>query len=234
MSQGQANTSYSITSSSKSSLIFAGDYAAADEGSFYTCTQANTAGTAVATTTQVLGAANPVLAIMNGWPVGPNSYNIYLRYIKVGLIVVSGSAANTSVNYVMTLDPMQAKLTTITTVLVPQNVNTTSGVLSKAQIYGGVLVAAAQSAQGRLVGAGQVSGAIQIAFDEWIFHFGDPSQDGSMVGTQSLVKRIGVGVNPIIIGPQTWFTLGVWGASWAAFANNYAIEIGYVERPIGQ
>lgn len=232
MSQGQGNASYSISQSSKASLIFAGDNAAADEGSFYTCSQAITAGNAVATTSQVTGAANPVLAIQNGWPTG--GYNIYLRYIKI--LVTTVPTSNTTVNYVASVDPLQAKLTTITTALTNvNNVNSTSGVLSKAQVYGGVLVAAALSAQGRLLGAGQVTGAIPVAFDEHIFYFGSPSQDGSMVGTQTLVKRVGVSMAPIILAPQWWFTLGYWGASWgAAAAPSYQFEIGWIERPTGQ
>lgn len=232
MSQGQANLNFPITNSSKVSTIFPGDYTAADEGSFFTAVQAPTAGTAVATTTAVLGQANPIFAINNQWPIGTNGQNLYLRYIK--LVLTAVGSGNSSLNYVATTDTLQSKLTTATTPLTINNTNSASGQVSRAVAYGGVLVAAASSAGARTVAQGQVVGSLQVAFDEYIFLFGQPSYNVSMIGTQTLVKRIAIPMPPVILGPQTWFTLGLWAASTAAAANTIGIEAGWIERPPGQ
>src|SRR5258708_38727451 len=89
MSQGQPNTNYSILGSSKASLIFPGDYASCDEGSFYVTTLAATASTAVACTTQALADTNPELGIYNGQATG--GYNRYPRHIKRVITLVGGS-----------------------------------------------------------------------------------------------------------------------------------------------
>ena len=233
MSQGQSNPSYPISTSSKQSIIFPGDYALADEGSFFVATQAATAATAVACTTQALGDTNPILGINNSWPVGANSMNIYLRYIKMVTTVVPGS--NTSINYSLVLDNLAAKLSTLGTALAaPSNVNSSSGVLSKAVLYGGVNIAAAATTQVRRVGAGQVLGGLGVALDETIFHFGQPVFAGDVNGTITNVKRLSISCAPVIIAPGWWLTLGIWGAGQAASAAQYSFEIGYSERPSGQ
>jgi hypothetical protein len=235
MSQGQANPNYGLSPTGKQSLIFAGDYGAADEGSFYTSFLTSTASTAVALTTNTIAQANPVLAIQNQWTLtsGNNAMNMYLRYIKMLITVVPTS--NTTVNYATTLDPMGVKLTTTGTALsAPVNVNGSSTTSSIAKLIGGVNVAAASSSLARQVGAGQITGAIPVAFDEYILNFGSFMGGGDLVGTQTLVKRINVQHAPVIIAPQEWFTLGLWGASWAASAFNVQLEVGWIERPGGQ
>ena len=231
MSQGQGNANYSISTSQKVSPIFTGDYAACDEGSYYVSTLAATASTAVACTTQVLADTNPSLAIYNGQAAG--GYNIYLRYIKATITVVGGS--NTSKNYSALVDNLTVKLSTTGTALgAPQSTNTASSTLSKMSGYGGVNVAAAQTAQGRRVGSGQIVGAVEVAFDEWVFDFASPTMGKNLIGTTTLVSARTVPMPPVILAPGWWFTLGLWGAAQAASADTIAWEIGYIERPVGQ
>lgn len=230
MSQGQANSAITISSSSKVSAIFPGDYGACDEGSFFVSTLAATASTAVAMSVQAGADTNPALGIYNGQPAG--GYNIYLRYIKAIITVVGGS--NTFVKYSSLVDNLTVKLTTTGTALgTPQNTNTNSGVLSKMTGYGGVNVAAAQTGQGRRVGDGTVVGSVATAFDEWIFDFGPPVYGKNMVGAAALSART-VPHPPVILAPGWWFTLGFWGTAHAAAADTFAWEIGYIERPSGQ
>lgn len=231
MSQGQGNTSYPITTSTKVSPIFTGDYAAADEGSYFVSTLAATAGTAVAVTTQALADTNPSLAIFNAQPIG--GYNVYLRYIKVKVTVVGGS--NTSKNYSALVDNTLVKLTTTGTALgTPANVNTNSATLSQVNLTAGVNVAAAQSAAGRRVGDGQIMGAVEVAFDEWVFDFAPPSMGKNLIGTTSIVSARTVPMAPVILAPQWWYTLGFWGASQAASADTFGWEVGFIIRPTGQ
>src|SRR5258708_58209 len=232
MSQGQQNQSYPITTSTKVSPIFTGDYAAADEGSYFVSTLAATASTAVANTTQALADTNPAIGIFNGQPAG--GYNVYLRYIKMKVTVVGGS--NTSKNYSALVDFITTKLTTAGTVLgTPANVNTGSAVLSKCALTAGVNIAAAQTSLGRRVGDGQVVGAVEVAFDEWIFDFASPVMGKNIgPGTTTLVSARTIPMAPCVLAPGWWFTLGFWGASQAASADTYGWEVGFIERPTGQ
>lgn len=231
MSQGQPNPNFPISNGNKFYNIFSGDYAAADEGSYYVSTLAATASTAVANTTQALADTNPGLAIFNGNQTA--GYNIYLRYIKMKVTAVGGS--NTSKNYSALVDNLLVKLTTTGTALgSPKNVNTNSPTLSGMSGYGGVNIAAAQTANGRRVGDGQVVGAVEVAFDEWVFDFGSPVMGKNLIGTTTLVSARTIPMPPVILAPGWWFTLGLWGASQAASADTYGFEIGFIERPQGQ
>lgn len=232
MSQGQPNANFPIAGSLKTiGNIFSGDYAAADEGSFFVSTLAATASTAVATTTQALADTNPALAVYNGQVSG--GYNVYLRYIKVKVTVVGGS--NTSKNYSAIVEQRPDKLSTTGTLLgTPQNVNTASGVLSKAVFAGGVNIAAAANNSLRRVGDGQIVGAVEVAFDEWLFDFAPPVMGKNLIGTTTLVSARTIPMPPVILAPGWWFTLGFWGASQAAAADTFGWEVGFIERPSGQ
>jgi hypothetical protein len=230
MSQGQPNPNVVYAASQKVMPIFTGDMGAADEGSYFVSTLAPTAGTAVACTTQALADTNPSIALYNGNASG--GFNTYLRYIKARVTAVGGS--NTSKNYSAILDNVLAKLTTTGTALgTPQNVNTGSSTAAKTQLNAGVLIAAAASANVRRVGDGQVGGSVEVAFDEWIFTFGD-SANKNLIGTTTLVSARVVPLPPVILAPGWWFTLGLWGASQAAAADTIGWEVGFIERPSGQ
>lgn len=232
MSTGQANPSIALTPSSKVVPIFTGDYAAADEGSYFVSTLAATASTAVACTTQALADTNPSLAIFNGQPTTGGGYNVYLRYIKIKVTVVGGT--NTSKNYSALVDNLLVKLTTTGTALgTPANVNTGSSTLSKATLTAGVNIAAAQTSAGRRVGDGQVTGAVEVPFDEWVFDFASPVMGKNLIGTTSIVSARTVPMAPVILAPGYWYTLGFWGASQAAAADTFGWEVGYIERPSG-
>ncbi len=239
MAQGQPNINYPITASAKVSTVFAGDYAAADEGNYYTfCTA--TPATGVATTTSVVddaatqssthAQASPTLLIQNQNPAGSN-INIYLRYLKLACTSVPTSASVW--NYAFRLDPLSTKLTTAGTVLTPKNVNSGSPQLSKAYINTGTITTVIMSAQGWLVAAGEVTGAIPVAQDQYTFTFGEPSYSSNHIGTQTLVKFLTVPVCPIIVAPGYFLTLEMFGASNGA-APAWTVEGGYIERPTGQ
>lgn len=231
MSQGTANPNISTSGSTKVMPVLANDYGAADEGSFFVATLANTASTSTAATTQALADNNPSFALFNNAPTG--GPNVYLRYIKVRVTAVGGS--NTSLNYSSIVEQRQDKLTSTGTALgTPVNTNTSSSVQSKLTGNAGVLLAAAANASLRRVGDGQIVGAVEVAFDEWIFDFGPPVWGKSLIGTTTLVSARTVPHAPVVLAPGWWFTLGFWGASKAAAASTYGWEVGYIERPSGQ
>lgn len=232
MSQGQANQNFPVSASSKVVHMFSGDYAAADEGSYFVSTLAATASTAVANTTQALADTNPAIAILNGQAI-QNGYNCYLRYIKMKVTVVGGS--NTSKNYSAIVEQSAAKLTSTGTAMsTPVNVNTSSSVQSFVTLNGGVLIAAAAGPTLRRVGDGQVVGAVEVAFDEWIFDFASPSMGKNLIGTTTLVSARTIPMPPVILAPGWIFTMGFWGASQAASADTYGFEVGIIVRPQGQ
>ncbi len=214
--------------------IFFGDYAAADEGSYFTAWLAATASTAVATTTQALGTTSPTLVVYNQNPVG--GYNIYLRTLKLRMTAVTTGA--TTVEHVGVLAPNIANLTTVGTALsAPNSVNSNSGTTSRAIIYGGVNVCNAPTAipGARIVHTGPVAAIIPIVLDQWKFSYGDVSIGTgftAVIGTTG--GDLNVNLPPVIIAPQWYYTIGFWGASWAASAPTYRIDVGFIERPAGQ
>ncbi len=231
MSTGNPNPSAGSATSIKTTSIFPGDYAAADEGSYFTSWIAATASTAVATTTQALAQTNPTVAIVNRNATG--GYNMYLRYVKLLMTAVTTGA--TTAQHVGTLDNVSPKLTTVGTAMsTPSNNSSASGTGSLASVTAGVNIAAASSAAARIVHTGVVTNSIPIVLDTWNLVFGEPVSANNLIGTMSLVKMITVVCPPVIIAPGWTYTLGFWGASWAASAPTYSIEVGYIERPTGQ
>ena len=232
MSTGSANPNVSVANSQPTRAIFFGDYAAADEGSYFTAGLAATANTAVATTTQALASTSPSVVIFNGNPAG--GYNIYLRTLKVRLTAVT--TGTTTVEHVGVLNSNTGAQTTVGTAFnASNNSNSNSGTASKAAIYGGVNVMATPGAGSRIVHTGPVTAIIPIVLDQWQFNYGDVGSGntfGTVIGTTG--SSISISLPPVIIAPQWFYTIGFWGASWAASAPTYRLDVGYIERPAGQ
>jgi hypothetical protein len=241
MSTGLYNPNYPNLASSKVSVVFQGDNALADEGSIFVATNA-TPGTAVATTTSVVddgtGATThaqqkPVMTVRND-NAAATGVCIYLRSLKMTISQVPTSA--TAWKYAMRLSPNgSAKITTTGTVVTPVNPNSFSSAGSKAYInFGTITTTDSSSDTGqRLVANGQVTGAIPVANDEWLFTFGDSQRSIDSIGTQTLVKRLTIPAPGIVIAPGWIWTLEMWGASNAA-APSWEFEMIYAERAAGQ
>jgi hypothetical protein len=234
MSQGGGNPNVSTQGSSVVRPIFFGDYAAADEGSYYTAWLATTAGTAVATTTQALGTVNPAIVVYNQNPVG--GYNIYMRTVKLRFTTVN--TGSTTIEQVGVLAPNIANLTTVGTALSsPNSVNSASGTTSKAIIYGGVNVVTAPTAipGARIVHTGPVASIIPIVLDSWNLSYGDVSVGAgfnAVIGTTG--GTLNVNLPPVIIAPQWYYALSFWGASTSTTAPIFRVDVAYIERPSGQ
>lgn len=231
MSQGQANPNFPITNSSKVMPIFAGDYAAADEGSYFTTFLAATANTAVAVTTQALATTSPVFVLFNGNT--PGGYNVYMRYLKFRITVAQ--TALTTVEQVGVINAVSGAQTTVGTAMAaPVNVNGSSSSLSKALAWGGVNVMATPGTNARIVHSGPVAGIIPIVLDSWHFYYGDPIGYGTLQEAATTTKILTLPLPPVVVAPQQYYTFGVWGASMAATAATYKIDAGWIERPQGQ
>ena len=240
MPQGSPNTSYGLSGSSKTNEMFgASDYPIADEGNLYGFTNP-TPGTAIAMVTSVVddaatqssthAQASPVLVIQNQQAAG-SGINIYLQYLKMIIGQVPTSA--TYWRYALRLDPLSTKLTTAGTSITPVQLNPLSSQKSKASITFGANTTVIASAQSILLDNGQVDGAIPVTQDQWIFIFGGPRQAESSIGTKTLVKQLTINAAAVVIPPQYFFTLEMWGASNAA-APTWEFSGAYYERPAGQ
>ena len=234
MSTGNANVNVSNQSSSLTRSIFSGDYAAADEGSFFTAFLGATAVSANAVSNQGLATANPAVIVNNINPAG--GYNVYLRSIK--LRYTTAVTGTTNVNFVGVLSPLPSSITTAGTAMTgPTNVNSASGTTSRIACTGGAHVVTTQAsvAGSRIAVSGPVTSIIPIVLDQWLFSFGEVAQ-GNAFGTviTTTTSFISVACPPVIVAPGWMFTFGLWGASWQAAAAAYSYDIAFIERPAGQ
>lgn len=240
MPQGQPNLNYGVLGSSKANSLFgASDYPVADEGNLFVFSNP-TPGTAIAMVTSVVddaatqssthAQASPVLLIQNQQQAG-SGINIYLQYLKMILGQVPTSA--TYWRYAIRLDPLSTKLTTAGTVITPVQPNPASSQKSKAYITFGAITTVIASAQSVLIDNGQVDGGLPVTQDQWLFIFGGPRQAESSIGTKTLVKQLTVNASAVVIPPQYFMTLEMWGASNAA-APTWEFTGAYYERPAGQ
>lgn len=218
----------------------------ADEGSFFTASSTSAAagqaaGTAIATTTSVVDDAAtasathaqnvPVMYMANlSSPTDPNAPSIYLKYLRMVIVQVPTSA--TSWKFAFRADN-SPRYTSGGTTITPVNQNTGSSRASKLQlVFGAVLTTPLPSASQRVLGSGQVSGAIPVTLDNWMFTFGDVVMPTSMIGTMTLVKNVNIPCGPIVIAPGWNVVLEMWGTSNAA-APSWEFELGYAERVSG-
>lgn len=231
MSTGVPNPDIGSKTSNLTRSIFPGDYAAADEGSYYSAWLGATANTAVAVTTQALGTTSPHIIVQNAQPAG-SGINVYMRSIK--LRITTATTGITSVYHVGVLTPT-APTTLGTALNGPLNVNSSSGTTSRALIYAGVNVAPTPTGLARIVHTGPVVGIIPIVLDSWTFSFGEPvSYGAALQEAATTTKVISVAIPPVIIAPQWYYTFGLWGPSWAASAPAYTQDVTFIERPSGQ
>lgn len=230
MSTGNANPNVSSQASTLSRVIFVGDYAAADEGSYYTSWLAATANTAVAVTTQALGTTSPVLVIFNTNPIG--GYNLYMRTVKFR--ITAAQTGLTTLEHVGVLNSSNVTHTTVGTAMsAPANVNGSSGTTSGVLLYGGVNVTMTPGQLARIVHTGPVVGIIPIVLDSWIFSYGGPDTFGGLQEAVTTTKMQTIALPPVIIAPRQYYTLGLWGAAMVASAATYRMDVGFIERPSG-
>lgn len=206
-------------------LILSRDYLAAEQGSYFTSWLGATANTAVATTTQALGTTSPSWVIYNGQPIGGK--NLYIRFAKFE--ITTATTGLTTVEHVGVLNSGSVHTTAGTLMATPINVNGSSGEGSLSVLYGGVNVMATPAAASRIVHAGTVDNTIPVVLDNWTLVYGEGATNMNKIGTMTLVKTISVAVSPVIVAPRQYYTLGFWGASWAASAPTYRMSVGWLE-----
>ena len=210
------------------SQVLTGDYLAAAEGKYFTSWQAATANTGVATTTQALGSTSPHLVIWNGAESGGK--NIYLKNVQMGTTAVA--TGRTTLEHVGVLNANTGAQTTVGTLMsTPINVNGDDGSASLTKLYGGVNVMSTPAAGSRIVHTGRAHMIIPIVLDVWNFVYGESAAATSApVETLAKVKMVNVALPPVVIAPQTFYTLGLWGASNGAAADTVRMAVSWIEQ----
>ena len=210
------------------SEILSRDYIAAEAGKYFTSWAAAAANTAVATTTQALGTTSPHLVIWNGQPTGGK--NIYMKGVQFGTTAVS--TGRTTLEHVGVLNDNTGAHTTVGTLMsTPVNVNGASGNASLTKLYAGVNVMSTPAAGSRIVHTGRVHMIIPIVLDVWNFVYGEPTAETSApVETLAKVKIVNVALPPVIIAPQSFYTLGLWGASNGSDADTVRVSVSWIEQ----
>ena len=240
-----ANPLFPSSNAQKVASLWQTNDTLADEGSFFVASSTTVAsgqagGTAIATTTSVVDDAAtasathaqnvPVMIITNlASPADPNGPSIYLKYLKMRVSQVPSSVA--AWYYALRADNV-ARYTSGGTLIPPVNANTGSSRASRAQIYfGAVVTTNLPSANQRVLSSGQVSNALPITLDQWIFTFGDVGMPTGLV-VSATVRNVTIPCGPAIIAPGWCATLEMWGASNSA-APSWEFELGYAERVSG-
>ncbi len=233
------NQNFPLQASQKVVNIWNSDHATADEGTFFVATNP-TSGTGIATTTSVVDDAAtasathaqnvPVMYIQNGYSASdPNARSIYLKYLR--MIVTAAPTSATAWNMSIRSDAVP-RYTSGGTRITPVNINTGSGNGSQAILYfGAVVTTNLPSAASRLLTRAQIQSSVPNVKDMWTFTFGDQAMPTNVL-TAAAEKNINIPCGPIIVGPGTNISIGMWGTSNAA-APAWEFELGYVERPSG-
>ena len=238
-----SNLSNATTGSTKVSNIWNTDHAAADEGAYFIATNP-VVGTALAMTTSVVDDALtasathapnvPYLYMQNrGALADPNSKSIYLRYIRLfSRIGDQAWSSATQALFSVRSSSSGDRRTTRGTTLSVYNANTNFSQGSAADFTAGTNVTDLPGGTGRVHAHGLILSSIPLAGSQWTFLFGDP---GSMsnFGYASVINTISIYCPPVIIAPGWSMQLDLWATALAA-APTFEVEVGYVERFVGQ
>lgn len=202
-------------------------YGRASAGQYYRATNP-TFGTGIAAGI-VTGyvATTPLLIIQNP---AASPVKIYLDYIKL-MNTVAG-ATSTQAHMGVVLDTI-LRYTSGGTQLAGNNVNTGAPNNSQAQIYIGALVAAAASANVRLLGRDiiktQAAPCWVVGDEVFIKAENNDTPAGATNGAATAIYPAPCG--PIIIAPGHSFVLHQWNIANATTAPSWEVEVGYWERP---
>ncbi len=151
---------------------------------------------------------------------------IWLNYIKLLTIIVPASAVNW--NFAYYVDGVGSnRYSSGGTTIIPANPNGNSATGSQASLYAGALTTAAAGSSARLVSRGTFRGVIPTIYDEYVIDFGGDT--GGTLASAAASGRVVVNAPQVIIGPQQWGLLHMWGTSNASTAAQYEFEHTWVE-----
>lgn len=206
-----------------------GLYALADEGSYFTCSNA-TPMTAIAGHAASVVAdlyTKPYLHIRNDASSSTDT-RIYLDFIALQMTVVNTGATATS--WAAEMDTGATRRTGAGTALTSVNVAGPESRTSASTIYFGAVTASAATGNARELGAGSLREVIGVVGDIYLWDFGaglKPQTNMVLAGTTQ--ANITVPMPPVILGPTDQFLLHLFGPSHSG-ADSYQVRLGYWER----
>ena len=199
----------------------------ADEGTYFTCNNAQT-GLATAATPTAFSATNPFFLIYNqSAPSDDFGLRIYPDFLML-LATAAGTAA-ASVQFAITLDRGN-RYSSGGSDITP-NIRAISQVTSRsslAKVYAGNITATAATANARtVVGNRYMKAAIPAAGDQYKIAFGNTDTPDMLSSATIVWSQNNVG--PILLGPDESLLVHVWFPSQSA-ASSYAPEFNWWER----
>jgi hypothetical protein len=199
--------------------------AAADEGSYFTGTNA-TFGTGVAgPNAAAFAATSAVLSFFNKAGVG--GLRTYLDYVR--LILTAIPTAGTRFDVAVTEDQTARGSAGTAVSLANPNSDAASNSPITQVIYNPTVAAATNAARNVARAAAKV--ATPVVGDEYLFIFGSVEKASSLVYSAATASRIVVPMPPVIIGPGNAQSalLHLWSVTSSA-APSFEFEVGLIER----
>lgn len=204
------------------------------EGSYYVVTSP-TPQTGIALTTSITAdvQTTPVMLVQNSYSTSDvNAKDIVP--IRLSLILVTQAPTSASDwQGTIRLDDTPAKYTsggsTLSTTPGCKNINTRQANASQALVYFGAITGLTMSNNGRLVWNGMINPTIPVVKDTIVFEFGTPGPTASYINAATVNTIKSVIVPPVVIGPQWWMALNMFGLSNAAAAQ-FEVVFEYLER----
>lgn len=202
--------------------------ALADEGTYFTATNA-TLGTAITGTAAptAFAATVALMSLYNTAVAGAGAKSIYLDWIQ--LEVRAAGTNGTSFQYAMSIDAGN-RFTSGGTAITPANANTNSTNATGATLNVGALVSTAASAGVRRPKAGMVRSVIKVIGDVYLFTFGQSNASmAGMVLEGTAQAAIPVHCPPVALGPNSTFLFHEVAPSQSVAAT-YEFSMGWWER----
>ena len=200
------------------------------EGGLFVATNP-TPGTAIATTTSITteDQTKPVLLLQNGYSAtDSNAKNLYP--ISLNMLISQVPTSATDWQLAIRLDLQSAKYTSGGSTITPVNCGGNSSATSPAKIYFGAVVGLTMSTSlGRLVSRRQINSVVPVTKDQWYFSFGDTGSSSDQIAGGAGAKNVNFTLPPIVLAPQWWLAIDMWGGSNAA-APSWEFELVYAER----
>ena len=197
-----------------------------DEGSYFTCNNAQT-GLATAAAPTAFSATNPFLLIYNpSRPSDDFAQRIYIDYLM--LLATAAGTGGTSLQMAVTRDNSNRYVSGGTELTLGITNTGPTSQASIAKVYCGNITASAATASAKtLVGNRFVKGAIPVAGDQYTFRSGSASMaDGITISTiMANVQNL----PPIVLGSDESLLVHLWLPAQSA-ASSFAPELGWWER----
>jgi hypothetical protein len=154
--------------------------------------------------------------------------NIALDYIKIR--VITAGASGTTTGFFTKVYRGSTRYSSGGTAITPSNCRADSTETASVDVQAGAVQLSAANGTERLLSAQLLRSVIAVAGDHYWFDFGPDAlpQHNHLVVSGTSISNLVVPCSPVVLGPQSGFQFGLFGASQATAAN-YEFEVGFYE-----